>query len=115
MLSEERISGMSSIIKTILTTSGPVALLALGLAIFQGYYIWEKLGTIESNQESIMGVMSGADKQMSIFVAMHTELEKQRLDLLKTQIRILQRICKNTTESPAGLIACYGEEAPRVD
>lgn len=108
-ISEKSQTGMIGLIRVVLTTSGPVALLAIGLAVFQGYYIWEKLGRIEANQVHIMSSMSNAEKNMNIFVALHTELERQRLDLVKQQVRILQTICRNTTDPGRPLAACFGE------
>lgn len=95
--------------KIVLTTSGPIALLAIALVIFQGYYVWERLGRIESNQAAIMAQMVQANKTMGSFATLHAEQESQRLELLRTQIRLLQRICLSVTDSSKGLAACIGE------
>lgn len=99
-------TGWGGIVRTILTTSGPVALLAIGLTVFLGHFVWNRLGTIEANQHAIMESMTKANVAMAAFVAQHNEVERERQLLMQTQIKLLRQLCVNSAKSEFQTRAC---------
>lgn len=106
------VNSILSLVRIVLTTSGPVALLAMGLVVFQGYYVWERLGQIQSNQVVILKQMYEASKMMSNYATLQTEQNHERIDQLRVQTRILHRICVSVadTQSAKNIAACWGDE-----
>ncbi len=101
-----------ALVRIVLTTSGPIALLAIALVVFQGYYIWERLGTIETNQATIIKAMAEASKAMSNFVTLNNAQNGQRIEQIKIQTNILRRICVSVTEGSKAFTSavCYGDD-----
>lgn len=110
LMADDKVStGYLSLIRTILTTSGPVALVAIGLTIFLCWVIWGRLNVIESNQKTIMSEMNSANVAMRSFVTAHTELERQRGDMMGSQIRLLRQLCVNSSRSPEQTRGCLSQ------
>jgi hypothetical protein len=97
---------LGSIVRTILSTSGPMALIAIGLTFFLTWAIWGRLDTIERNQGTILDAMMKANISMSSFAAEHTAIERQRDRLLYEQVNLLRRICQSVAETDAQKLEC---------
>lgn len=95
--------------RTILTTQGPTALLAIALAGFLGYAVWGRLNVIENNQSLILTDMNEARAAMSSFSATHTQQERERSLLLGSQIKLLRQLCVNAARNEAQTRACLVE------
>lgn len=99
-------NGVLSIIKTILSTSGPLALMAIGLAGFLAWSVWGRLDEIERNQAIIIDSMQRANVAMSSYVAVVNEQNRAREELLRQQIRLLSQVCRNTVERDSQVSLC---------
>jgi hypothetical protein len=101
--------GWIGLIRIILTTSGPVALLAILLSAFLGYAVWGRLDRIENNQGKILGEMGGAKVSMSAFVAQHMQIENERSLLLQSQVKLLRQLCVNAAKTETQARGCLAE------
>ncbi|HET9272492.1 MAG TPA: hypothetical protein VFO31_30150 [Vicinamibacterales bacterium] len=97
---------IGSIVRSILHTSGPMALIAIGLTFFLTWAIWGRLDEIERNQHTIIDAMTNANVRMSAFVAEHTQIERQRERLLYEQIALLRNICRSVAETDNQAVEC---------
>lgn len=101
--------GLTGLVRTVLTTSGPVALLAIALTVFLGYFVWDRLSVIEHNQGTILGEMNKANVEMTGFVKQHQEIEAERAILLRSQVNLLRQLCVNSARTELQTRACAAE------
>jgi uncharacterized protein with beta-barrel porin domain len=101
--------GWPGLLRTVLTTSGPVALLAMLLAAFLGYAVWGRLDRIEASQSVMLNEMTTARVAMTAFSQLHGEIEAQRSILLRSQIGLLRQLCVNSARTEAQVAKCLAE------
>ena len=97
------------LVKTILTTSGPLALMALALAGFLGYAVWGRLDHIDLAQTVLINEMNRANMNMSTFVKMHEQIERDRTATLVAELKILRQVCLNSAHTDAQGRGCIAE------
>lgn len=102
--------GPWAFLRTVLTTSGPVALIAIIVIVFMGKYVWERLDRIEANQVKILSSINAAQVAMTAFVASHTKIEEERSRLLRSQVHLLRELCVGAADSPYQRNRCLAEE-----
>lgn len=101
--------GWAGVVRTILTTSGPVALLAIMLSAFLGYAVWGQLERLENNDAKILSSMGEAKVSMGAFVAQHMQIESDRSLLLQSQVKLLRQLCVNAAKTEAQARGCLAE------
>ena len=98
--------GWIALVRMILTASGPVGLMAIGLTVFLTYSVWGRLDRIEANQMTILESMRQANVSMSTFVAANNEMNRERAALMAQQVRLLRQLCINAAERDSQAKAC---------
>ena len=98
--------GWIALIRMILTASGPVGLMAIGLTVFLTWGVWGRLDRIEANQHTILEAMRLANVNMSTFVAANNEMNRERAALMAQQVRLLRQLCINAAERDSQAKAC---------
>lgn len=99
--------GYIGLIRTVLTTSGPTALIALALAWFLGVAVWGRLVAIETNQAKIMAEINTAKVKMAEFSAAHSQEESEHNKLLADLVGLTRQMCVNSAKNEAQTRACW--------
>jgi hypothetical protein len=102
-------NGMMGLLRTVLTTSGPVALIATILILFLSAAVWGRLTTIEANQARILEAMASANTRMAAFSERHIQIDLERSSLMNQQLRILRQVCVNSAKTDYQTRACLAE------
>jgi len=105
-LSSNSIVGL---LKSILTTAGPVALIATLLCGFLMYATWGRFDRLDASNEQLGKQMASAGEGMRAFAEKTTLNDKIRDDLLASQIKILRQMCINSARTELQTRACLQE------
>lgn len=101
-------SGYARIVQTILTTSGPVALIALALAGFLMWTVEARLSHLDVAIELTQKEIQEAKITMHAFVERQMELDRQIALQIDKLIRINQQSCLNNAKTSVAIKGCYG-------
>jgi hypothetical protein len=101
--------GWLGLLKTILTTAGPVALMATVLCGFLMFAVWGRLNTLDASAAQVLSEMRAAKVTMHQFAAAQETSEQQRTALLQSQIRLLRQVCVNGAKNDYQTRACLQE------
>jgi hypothetical protein len=108
-MNNEGLSGYAKIIQTILTTSGPIALIALALVAFLMYSVRIDLGRLDAGVRANQLEIQSAKVSMHAFVAQQIELDRVNANQLALLIKISQQSCLNSARSEIAVKGCLGE------
>jgi len=101
--------GVLGLFKTILTTAGPVALIATLLCGFLMYAVWGRFDRLDASNEQLGKQMASAGEGMRAFAEKTMLNDKIRDDLLASQIKILRQMCINSARTELQTRACLQE------
>lgn len=92
--------------QSILATSGPMALVGLGLAFFLAYSVTARLLELRTSIEVNRTMLQQAQVEMRAFAARQSEYDRVRQELLEKQLRLLRQLCVNSSKSDVALRGC---------
>lgn len=98
--------GYVGLAQTIVSKSGPIALLAVGFAAFLCVVVWVRLVSIER-------MMNDAGKSMAAFSATHTKQDDERNALMTAQTALLRQLCINSAKDEGQRRDCTLAEMKR--
>ena len=104
------VTGYARIIQTILTTSGPMALIALALTGFLVWMVMNQLVKLEGAVVTNHTEITAAKVDMRAWVAKQTEIDKLQADQFNLLIGITQQICLNNAKTESAIRGCLGEK-----
>lgn len=105
-LSSNSIIGL---LKSILTTAGPVALIATLLCGFLMYATWGRFDRLDASNEQLSKQMAAAGEGMRAFAERVTASDLARDQLLAKQIAVLRQMCINSARTELQTRACLQE------
>jgi hypothetical protein len=101
------------LLRTILTTSGPVALLATLLCAFVMWVVYEggnkRFDRLDASNAGLHAQMTEATQSMSAFASRATSNDTLRDALLAKQIALLRQVCVNSAKTDYQTRACLQE------
>jgi hypothetical protein len=90
----------------ILSTSGPITLIALAFTGFLMYLVLVQFKAVLDNQKIIQDEMAAAKVSMAGFVTAQRDYDVARQRMLELQLRILRQVCINGARDSAAMKAC---------
>jgi hypothetical protein len=90
----------------ILSTSGPITLIALTFSGFLMYTVLVQFQTVLANQKGIQESLHNAQVAMQAFATTQRDYDAERQRMLELQLRILRQVCINGARDSAAMKAC---------
>ena len=90
----------------ILSTSGPITLIALAFSAFLVYIVLVQFRTVIDNQKVIQGAMNEAQVAMRAFATTQRDYDAERQRMLELQLRILRQVCINGAKDSIAMKTC---------
>lgn len=98
--------GLLGLLKQILTTAGPVALIATLLCAFLMYAVWGRFDRLDASNQRLLAEMQQANSMMGAFAQRSDQADRLRDNLLAAQVKLLRQLCVNSAKSDFQTRAC---------
>lgn len=96
----------AQIMRTILQTSGPVALIALALVWFLMWAVTAQIAAVRQSVEVNHTEIQAAKVTMHAFAQRQIDAEQRRELQLELQLRLLRQVCINSARTESATRAC---------
>ena len=90
----------------ILSTSGPITLIALSFSGFLMYIVLVQFQAVLANQKTIQDSMHNAQVAMWAFATTQRDYDAERQRMLELQLRLLRQVCINGARDSSAMKAC---------